>query len=104
MNLEELSANLGLDKEDYLELIELLIESGNQDLANLRQALAQNDPETAAKAAHSLKGAAANLGLTELSELAKEAELQAKQGTLQGMEEKIQALKGRLDQVAELAS
>ncbi|HDG98015.1 MAG TPA: Hpt domain-containing protein [Desulfobacterales bacterium] len=104
MNLEELSSNLGLEKEDYLELLELLVSTGTQDINTLKEAVAANDADRAAKAAHSLKGATANLGLMDLSELARQAEMQAKQGTLQGIEEKIEALQAKLNEVATLAS
>ena len=104
MNIEQLSSNLGLEKEDYLELLELLIGSGEEDINRLKQAVATNDADGAAKAAHSLKGAAANLGLMDLSEIAKQAEMQAKQGLLSGIEEKIEALQAKLGEVAALAS
>ena len=104
MNLEELSSNLGLDKEDYLELLELLIGSGTEDRNNLKEAVATNDADKAVKAAHSLKGAAANLGLTELSEVARQAEMQARKGILAGIEEKIETLQAKLNEVAVLAS
>ncbi len=104
MNLEELSSNLGLDKEDYLELLELLIGSGTEDLEKLKDAVATNNPDKAARAAHSLKGAAANLGLTDLSEVARQAEMQARDGILAGIEEKIEALETKLNEVAAIAS
>lgn len=104
MNLEQLSSNLGLEKEDYLELLELLVGTGTQDISALKEAVATNDADRAAKAAHSLKGAAANLGLMDLSEMAKQVEMKAKQGALQGVEEKIDALQAKLNEVAILAS
>ncbi len=104
MNIEQLSSNLGLEKEDYLELVELLIASGEEDINRLKEAVAINDPDGAAKAAHSLKGAAANLGLTDLSEIARQAEMQAREGVLAGVEEKIEALQTKLNEVAAIAS
>ncbi|RLB41483.1 MAG: Hpt domain-containing protein [Deltaproteobacteria bacterium] len=102
MNLEELCSNLGLDKEEYVELLELLVGSGSEDISHLKQAVANNDAEQAARAAHSLKGAAANLGLTDLSETAREAEMQAKEGSLLQIEEKIKILQAKLDEIAAL--
>ncbi len=104
MNIQELSDNLGLDKEDYLELLELMVSSGGEDLDRLQSALETGDAETAAKAAHSLKGATANLGLTDLSEVAKEVELSAKSGTLQGLTEKVEILGQKLQELATLVS
>jgi len=104
MNIEELSSNLGLEKEDYLELLELLIGSGQEDIDRLQEAVDTNDPDAAAKAAHSLKGAAANLGLMDLSEIAKQAEMQAKEGVISGIEQKIELLQAKLNEVAALTS
>ena len=99
MNLEQLSSNLGLEKEDYLELLELLVGSATEDLKNLKEAVVTNDPERAVRAAHSLKGAAANLGLMDLSEVAKQAEMEAREGVLAGIDEKIEALRNELSRI-----
>lgn len=102
MNLEQLSANLGLDKEEYLELLEIMLESGFQDMERLKQATDRGDPEGAAKAAHSLKGAAANLGLMDLSEVAKEMEHKAREGALEEVSRTMELLEKKLQEVANL--
>jgi HPt (histidine-containing phosphotransfer) domain-containing protein len=70
MNFKELSKNLGLEEEEYIELFELFVETGMADLNELWIAIDMSSTEKAARIAHSLKGAALNLGLNEFHELA----------------------------------
>jgi HPt (histidine-containing phosphotransfer) domain-containing protein len=100
MNIKELANNLGLEEAEYVELVELLIETGTADLDKLQTAIDKGDAVKAADAAHSLKGAAANLGLTEFSQAAKEVEDNARKGILEGASEAAQALKEKLDTIA----
>lgn len=82
MDFKEMAANLGLEEEEFLELFELLMEAGKEDLANLFSAIEEGDATRTAEAAHSLKGAASNLGFMELSEAAKTVEQLAKNDRL----------------------
>ena len=100
MNIKELANNLGLEEAEYVELVELLIETGTADLDKLQSAVDNGDAVNAANAAHSLKGAAANLGLMEFSQTAKEIEGNARKGILEGASEAAQALKEKLDTIA----
>jgi HPt (histidine-containing phosphotransfer) domain-containing protein len=70
MNFKELSKDLGLEEEEYIELFELFVETGMADLNELWIAIDMASTEKAARIAHSLKGAALNLGLNEFHELA----------------------------------
>jgi len=100
MDLSRLAENLGLTKDEYLELIELLIETGRVDLEMAEAALRKQDAEEAAHRLHSIKGAAGNLGLMELYEEAKQGEQMAKQGMLDQLSDIIRGLRTRLDFLA----
>ena len=102
MNFEELAGNVGLEQEEYLELIELFIETGFSDLAQLQSAIEEGDGEKAGNAAHSVKGAAGNLGLIELSEIAKDIEEKARNGLFEGTEKSTQILKEKIEMMAEI--
>ena len=104
MNIDELADNLGLEKDEYLELIELFIETGMSDLNTLQSELAASNAENAANALHSMKGAAGNLGLTEIYELAKKVEKTCRDGMLDHVPESVQELEKRLDKVKEISS
>ena len=103
MNFKELAKNLGLEEEEHLELIELFIETGMSDLDKLQSAIEEGNPEKAANAAHSIKGAASNLGLMEVYEVAKKIEKQTRNDRLEGIAESAQALKEKLNEIAGLA-
>ncbi len=100
MNIGELAQDLCLEEWEYLELIELFIETGISELAELHCALEQGDADKAHNAAHSLKGAASSLGLMEAAESAREIEERAGEGHLEGTTEAAQALKERLDEIS----
>ncbi len=102
MNIKELAEGLGLEEEEYMEILELLVDSGSADIASLEAAAENNDAEEAVRAAHSLKGAAANMGLVELSEVAKDIEFKAREQDLNGMEEQINKLKAEFEPLVEL--
>jgi histidine phosphotransfer protein HptB len=74
MNFKELGARLGLDEDEYRELIELFVESGGADFERLQVAVASNDTEQIVRSAHTIKGAAGNLGLMDVYAVAKEIE------------------------------
>lgn len=97
MDIRQLAENLGLEEEEYLELIELFIETGMSDLNKLQSAIEEGSAEKAVNAAHSLKGAAMNLGLTELSEIAKEIEEKAGNDRLETSGEPARLLQEKLD-------
>jgi len=101
MNFKELAENLGLEEEEYLELIELFIETGMSDLGTLSSAIKEKNAEKAANAAHSLKGATSNLGLMELYEAAMKIEEGILNNRLEETAEDVQVLKEKLDIIAE---
>ena len=93
MNFKEMGANLGLDEDEYRELIDLFIMSGGNDFENLQAALAAGDTETVMRRAHTIKGAAGNLGLKDVSAVAKVIEDRAMKKNLTGLDQTVQMLK-----------
>jgi HPt (histidine-containing phosphotransfer) domain-containing protein len=62
MDFSQLARNLGLDDDEFLELVILLVDTGRDTLAKLEAGLSRGDVEAARREAHTLKGAAGNLG------------------------------------------
>ena len=87
----------GGNPKRYESLLERFADSESQVVSEIRRALAANDTSTARRLAHSLKGAAGNLGAESLSELAAKAE--AALGRNQGVDAALEALSGSLDAV-----
>ena len=68
-----------------------------EQLAALAEALSRSDAQNVWKAAHSIKGAAANVGGARLSEAAHRMELLGKQGDLAGVGELVPGLVAQFD-------
>ncbi len=103
MNVKEASQNLGLEEDEYIELVELFVETSALDLINLLSAINAKNIDKVARIAHSLKGAAANLGLEEFLELAKIIEETARDGHLEVTAKTACIFKEKLDNIEGLA-
>lgn len=99
MNLKELGANLGLEEYEYKELIELFAESGKADFQTLQEAMAAGDADTVMRSAHTIKGASGNLGLDDVSEVARIIEQSALNNQLAGLGSSVQSLKNHFDAI-----
>jgi len=84
--LAELAALLGLPEEDYLEIVNEFIRATDEDVAGIRAGFAAGDAEQVRKRAHSIYGAAINLGFEELAGEARAIELAATAKQLSGLE------------------
>jgi signal transduction histidine kinase/DNA-binding response OmpR family regulator len=80
----------GGNRKRYEALLQKLAGQSMGGLTEIWVALSAGDRQTAARAAHSLKGAAANLGATALAEAAAKAEAAIQAG--QNVEESLQSL------------
>ena len=101
MNFEDLAIQLEMEKQEFLEMIGLFLRTSATDLADLHSALKKKEGLEAARAAHSIKGAAVNLGLTEVYELAKAVEMEALGNRFDQTGEEILALHEKLNHMAE---
>ena len=89
MDFEGLASRLGIDTGDFIELAALFVTTTQADIEKIRAAMAVGNPADAAAAAHSIKGAAANLGFEDMAELAKKMEFQGKDGDLSGFDREL---------------
>ena len=99
MNFCKMAENIGLDEQDFREMAELFVSVGVTDLVRLRDACASRDCQGVVMSAHSLKGASANLGFTEIYEIAKRVEAAARTQKLDGADEAIVEIGQRLDSI-----
>ena len=103
MDINKLAKNLGLEEDEYLELVALLIQTSTADIGRIESAIKEQDPDEAAAALHSIKGAAGNLGLMDIYELARQGESDARNNALDKIPDIVHAIKTRLNSLAELA-
>jgi len=100
MNLKVMAAELGLEEDEFSELLTLFIEISESDLARLQDAIAAGNAEEASDAAHSLKGASANLGFMDIYAVAKGLEQKAREHSLEGLADEILIIKDQLSLIA----
>ena len=102
MDLKALGEGLGLDEDEFIEIVEIFIESACEDVERLKEALLSKNPENASAAAHSLKGSAANLGFMDIAGLAAQLENEAGKKKITGIEEALPQLNDMLAQIRAL--
>jgi len=96
MNLKELATELEMDQDEILELLEIFVESSASDLDRLQKAIDEGDQKQAADAAHSIKGASANLGFMEIFSVAKNIEQKARDNRLDALSDEVVVIRDRL--------
>jgi HPt (histidine-containing phosphotransfer) domain-containing protein len=99
MNFQELAENLGLEIDEYRELIELFIETGSADYKKIEEALAGGNSDQVMRSAHTIKGAAGNLGLLDVSDTAKNIEDSASKNQLDSLGVAVQILKSQFQAI-----
>lgn len=101
MDFKSMASNIEVEEEDFIELLELLVDVSLTDINNFETALADGNYKGAAMSAHSIKGASANLGLKDMSRNAAELETAAKIGDDGTIPEKIALLKQELSRISD---
>ncbi len=104
MDFEDQAAQLGIDREDVLELVKLFITTSQSDMERIRRGMVENVPAEAAAAAHSIKGAAGNLGFEKMAALAQKMECQGKEGRLGDFEAWADEMDGFLNRLRDSLS
>ncbi len=106
LDLDGTLENLGGDPELLQELLDFFMEMAPQQLQDLAAVVASGDIAGVDLQAHSMKGGAANVGAVRLCAAARELEMLAKAGSLEGADamlarvrEEFAALKHVLPQV-----
>lgn len=98
--VKEIVEERGIDEEDVHELLALFIDyTRTEDLAPLREALRAGDYSVARDRAHSIKGAALNLKLTEIASLARKIEEKCDVGDLEGVDELVASVADELQMI-----
>ncbi len=99
-NKEFAQEQSGDDPELLAELLTLLDDASQEDLARIKAGMAVNDGEAVADAAHSIKGAAASLGVEGFRVIAYDFEKKGRTGQLAEID--IAILESLVDQLGTL--
>jgi len=92
INLEAALERCGGDQEFLTEILGEFLSLSQQQLGQLAEALDKSDAALLAREAHSIKGAAANLGAEAISKIALELEMRGKQQQLDGAKQLLDSL------------
>ncbi len=92
------------DEELLDELLVLFKDSSASDLAQLQQAVEAQDAEGVVRAAHSLKGASASLGIEGIRQVAMAMEADARTASIRVAKERLGEMEALLTQMQELES
>jgi len=90
------------DEELLEELLVLFKDSAASDVEQLQQAVATNNPAGVVRAAHSLKGASASLGIEGIRQLAMTMESDARNNSVTVARDNLVALNELLGQLSSL--
>ena len=97
MNFKELGESIGLDEDEYIEMIELFVESGEEDLQKLEIAIKEANAEKAHEASHSIKGSSGSLMLDAIYEIAKSMDDILRTGEFENVEEMLNNLRSEYE-------
>jgi len=97
LHFNKISRKLGLEENEYLELVELFVKTSKADIKDLRSAINNKNIGMITGIAHSLKGAAMNLGLDDFIELAELIEKTSFYGELEETSKNVKIFQKKLD-------
>jgi HPt (histidine-containing phosphotransfer) domain-containing protein len=104
MNLKALAEKVDLDETEYLDMIDLFLETSSANLVKLETGVETGDTRKVIESAHSIKGSAVSLGLTEIYEVASRVEADAHANNLKGTYKAVETIKAELNRIAEQLS
>jgi len=101
LNLARLEEAFDDDRAGIAELLEMALETGAKHLRNLEEGLSRGDATIVARAAHSIKGSAGNVGAERIAALAASLDTVARLNDLHDARTRIEALRSAYDELAE---
>jgi CheY-like chemotaxis protein len=100
MNVGDMARKLEMEEGEFLEMMKLFLEATASDLNHLQEAEEKREVLGTVNAAHSIKGAAAGLGLKEIHQLARAIETEAGENRFDRVPKQIEALRKKLGSMA----
>ena len=104
MNIEKIMTELGFGENEVRELIDIFLESSRSDLDLLENAVRDKHTAGIALYAHSIRGAASNMGLTEVMMAAEDIEMKARSGIFEAGLKTVNSLRTMVERAAAVIS
>jgi HPt (histidine-containing phosphotransfer) domain-containing protein len=102
MNFKVQAEKMGLDEDEYEEIVDLFVKTTADNLRQLRSAVKTGDRSKIRQETHSLKGAALNLGFLEICEIVERIAKGVQENSWQELSADIEVIQGRIDWIAGL--
>jgi len=102
MNFKVQAEKMGLDEEEYVEIVNLFIKTAADNLCQMKSAIAAGDVSKIHEETHSLKGAALNLGFWEICEIVERMSMKVRENCWRGLSTDVEVIQGRVDRIADL--
>jgi HPt (histidine-containing phosphotransfer) domain-containing protein len=99
MNFNKFAAELGIEIETFIELVDTWIQSTGEDITALYAAKESADANKTVEHSHKIKGSSSQLGFIEIAETAKDIENKARDGNIEGLAESLEILKTKRDEI-----
>jgi len=96
MDFERFCNDLASDRETGLEMLRLFYDTSVSDVARIESGVIRGSLEDIADGADSIRGAAKNLGIASIEQIANDLEA-ASRNTLDGAEATVAALRNKLE-------
>jgi HPt (histidine-containing phosphotransfer) domain-containing protein len=101
MDFKVLAESIGFKETEFLRVVGLFVKNASTDLTDIQVALGEENMQRVIKGAHSIKGAAVNLGLMDIYEVAKKMDIFAKKNQVKEAEESIEKIREKIDLIAQ---
>jgi CheY-like chemotaxis protein/HPt (histidine-containing phosphotransfer) domain-containing protein len=99
LNAAQILDRLGGDEKLFQEVVEIFLEEGPRQITSLRRAIAERDAAGLESAAHNLRGELGYLGISRVSQKARELEEMGRSNDLQHSAETLAVLESEISEV-----
>ncbi len=103
LNLSEAMSNLDGDAELLEEILDIFLETAEEQLQSIQNCILIEDVKQVAVQAHGMKGGASNFCAKKFVRSALKLEMKAKDGTLEGAQDLLDGMKAAFEDLKEVA-
>jgi len=100
VDIEKIANSLDFDLEDVQMLMEVFLEGAQENMQELKIAIDTKSMDGIRRAAHAIKGSAANLTLMNIADIAKDIEENAKKSNTSDYAKKYEELKTLVENIS----
>ncbi len=104
LNLSEAMTNLDGDAELLEEILDIFMETAEEQLESIHNCILAEDIKQVAVQAHGMKGGASNFCAKKFVRSALKLEMRAKDGNLEGSQELLQEMRAAFEDLQEVAA